>query len=93
MKNDINYYMSEVEVPPEVEAILLRYDMECRLDLAKRLIASITDLDDGYEGDFAYNPVSMRGDRVCGLDEDRWLSQQSRDTWVRVLRWLAMEAI
>lgn len=87
MKNDINYYMSEVEVPPEVEAILLRYDMECRLDLAKRLIASITDLD------FAYNPVSMRGDRVCGLDEDRWLSQQSRDTWVRVLRWLAMEAI
>jgi hypothetical protein len=89
MKNDINYYMSEVEVPPEVEEIFSRYTQQEALHLVRQLGTSLEDLNSGYSEKLAYTRISKSRD----LPEDQWLSQQSRDTWVRVLRWISMEVI
>ena len=88
MKNDINYYMSEVKVPPEIEKAILKLDMVEKLDLGRRLSGSLENIECGYHKGMVWRH-STPSSRV----EDRWLELQSRDTWVRVLRWLAMEAI
>ena len=84
--------MSEVKVPPEIKKHLLRYhDNKEGVDLAKKLVNSIEDRDN--TSDMSTSAWDWENCVPIVTVEDRWLSQQSRDTWVRVLRWLAMEVI
>lgn len=83
----LNYYLSEVEAPPEVEEYFLQLDMDDKLYLGQMLCTYIDRADKNYEIRWKENISSYSKIKV------EWLSQQSRDTWVRVLRWLAMEVI
>ena len=74
----LNYYMSEVEAPPEIEE-KNSYDLsEMIRDLANAISVGYFRL---YE-------------KLDYLETvHKWFHEQSRTTWVGVLRWLAMEAI
>ena len=77
----LNYYMSEVEAPPEVERAVLALTHASHLFLIRELAIAI-----GQEG-YSYTPYEQY-ETFNG-----WIVKQSPDTWRGVLRWLAMEVI
>lgn len=82
MQNTINYYMSEVEVPPEIEEKIKSLDS---YDLSEMIRDLANAISVGY-----FRPY----EKLDYLETvHKWFHEQSRTTWVGVLRWLAMEAI
>jgi len=83
MKNSINYYMSEVTAPPEIESLMRGLDLYDLSELIRSLAEAIaTKYFELHNRNLSYSPEIAD-----------WLRVQSCDTWVRVLRWLAMEVI
>ena len=79
----LNYYMSEVEVPPEVENLIRSLDLYNLSELICELSNAIaTKYFSLYNKDLPF-PEEV----------SEWLRIQSSTTWVGVLRWLAMEVI
>ena len=74
--------MSEVEAPPEIENLIKGLDLNDCLSIVRSLADAIQT---GCYEDYY----------LLGAPEElvEWFSQRSPETWVRVLRWLAMEVI
>ena len=79
----LNYYMSEVEAPPEIEKLIRTLDIYDLSELVRELAEAIaTKYFELYNRNIAFS-----------AELAEWLRVQSCDTWVRVLRFVSMEVI
>ena len=78
----LNYYMSEVEAPPEVEEAILALKPNTHLLLIQELALAI-----GRGGWYSFNPYEQF-EVFYG-----WIAKQSPETYKGLIRWLAMEVI
>jgi hypothetical protein len=77
----INYYVSEVVAPPEIEEAITSLDLYDNTELAKDLLDAIAV---GY-----FKPR----EKLESPEIHLWIKPQSAITWRGLLRWLVMEVI